>query len=76
MRFDIYRRGQRDRLACKAGQPVEQLTGIGEGWVGEHSGVGNIHFANVSKSARQIEDDVTKHGRSLYSLNRVARPVS
>jgi len=76
MRFDIYRRGQRDRLACKSGQKVEDLTGIGEGWVSEQAGVGNIHFANASKSARQIEDDIIRHGRSLYSLNRVARAVS
>lgn len=73
MRFDIYRRGQRDRLACKAGQSIDGLTGIGEGWTREHEAVGNVRFANGSKSFRQIEDEITKDGRSLYSLNRIAR---
>lgn len=73
MRFDIYRRGQRDRLTCKAGQDLAVLKDIGEGWERAEAGVGNVRLANGSKSIRQIEDDVTKHGRSLDSLNRVAK---
>ncbi|WP_303982589.1 hypothetical protein [Dongia mobilis] len=79
MRFDIYQRGQRELLACKAGQSLDAFkangkdVGIGEGWELAESGVGNVRFANGSKSARQIEDDVIREGRSLYSRNRVAK---
>lgn len=73
MRFDIYQRGQRDRLACRAGQDIAELKEIGEGWARIEAGIGNVRLANGSKSIRQIEDDVAKHGRSLYSLNRIVK---